>query len=536
MGAPMGAALLVSLALLAQQPPAPGPEFDAGFASITEKDVLVHLTEIASPELEGRDSPSEGLTRAGDYIIGRLKAAGVEPGGPNQSYRMSYSLAGIGERPFEIPVPEQCLLAMQPKGADEVTFVLEEDFVPLPHCPGEGEGPLTFFGFGITEADDKRYDDLKGKNCKGEIVMILEGEPRSKKLFEGPVITRASNVYSKAKALEERGAHGVLVVRRAPSEVPKGLDGKPVAPPALGYRYTWAPWNPDAPGVVEPYTGGDVHVGIPVLEISESAATRLLGEDVTELAGKIESTGKPVRRARENVRVSVRADFAKKPVQLDNVVGLVRGTDAKLAQEYVVLGAHYDHIGVDAWGRVGCGADDNGSGSASLVELAEAFALCRPKRSLLFAWFSAEEDGELGSLEFCKNPPVAKNSMVAMLNMDMIGCVADDEVVVLGCRENPEFEDVLKDARKLRPTQLKKVETDKGYDLWERSDHYSFHKIGIPVLFFLESGKDSDNPDYHTYRDTLAVVSVTKIARVTHLVFNTAWLIANDPQRPPPPH
>src|SRR5262249_14719858 len=161
------------------------------------KDVLVHLTEIAAPELEGRDSPSEGLTRAGDYIIGRLKAAGIEPGGPDQSYRMSYSLSEVWNHPFEVPVPERCLLSMQSKGEDEVVFALEEDFVPLPRCPGEGEGPLTFFGFGITEADDKRYDDLKGKNCNGEIVMILEGEPRSKKLFDGPEVTRASDVYTK---------------------------------------------------------------------------------------------------------------------------------------------------------------------------------------------------------------------------------------------------------------------------------------------------------------------------------------------------
>src|SRR5439155_5523803 len=130
--------------------------------------------------------------------IGCLKSAGVEPGS-EQGYRMTYTV----EHPA--PIPEQCLLAMKLEGSDELTFTLDQDYVPLPSCPGEGEGPLTFFGFGITESDEKRYDDLKGRNCKGEIVMVIESEPRSKKLFEGPEITKAADVYSKVKALEERG-------------------------------------------------------------------------------------------------------------------------------------------------------------------------------------------------------------------------------------------------------------------------------------------------------------------------------------------
>jgi hypothetical protein len=521
----------ILLALLQSKGSEDEKPLDEGFASITEKDLLKHVTELAAPQLEGRDTPSEGLTRAGEYVISRLKAAGIAPGASDTSYRMEYSWSDIMGVMLSVPVPEQCLLSMMPKGGDEVVFTLEDDFVPLPSCPGEGEGPLTFFGFGITESDEKRYDDLKGKNCKGEIVMILESEPRSKKLFDGPAITKAGDVYAKVKSLEERGARGILVVRRSPEEQPKGADGKPLAPTPIGFRYTWALWNKESQQPTR-----EINAGIPVLEINEATATKLLGEDVNELAAKIESGGKPVRRDRKEVVVSLRAGLEKRAVMADNIVGLLRGSDPQLAEEYVVLGAHLDHIGVDGWGRIACGADDNGSGSAGLIELAEALALAKPRRSVLFVWFSGEEDDLLGSKAFCRHPPVPKESIVAMLNMDMIGRLEEAEVWVLGTAPNPAFDDVLKEAKKLRPTQIKKVETGKGQEDWERSDQFSFHQIGIPVLFFFEGAIDADNPDYHTYRDTVERLSISKMSRITRLVFNTAWLIANDPKRPPPPH
>ncbi len=515
------------LALLLPLGAGAGEELAAGFESITEKDVLVHVTELAAPQLEGRDSPSEGLTRAGDYIISRLKAAGVEPGGPDQGFRMPYT------RHFAAPVPARCALMLELEGGETVSFALEEDFVPLPGCPGEGHGPLSFHGFGITGSEERRYDDLKGRNCKGEVVMVLESEPRHKKLFEGPEITAAGDVYAKIRTLEERGAAGVLVVRRPPAEEPKGADGKPLAPAALGYRYTWADWNTGAPDVKEAAHGTTVE--IPVLEVSAAAATRILGEDVLELAANIEKTGKPLRREPKERKVTLSAEFAPQDVPLDNIVGLVRGTDPAVAGEYVVLGAHYDHIGVDGWGRIGCGADDNASGSAGLLELAEGFALSRPRRSLLFAWFSAEEDGLIGSRSFCDNPPVPREALIAMLNMDMIGRCEEGEVVVVGTHLNPGFEDVLKEAKKLRATQIKKVVTNKGIDLWGRSDQAPFHDLGIPALFFTEGEIDADNPDYHTYRDTIDRLSIPKVTRTTRLVYNTAWLIANAPERPPRP-
>lgn len=519
---------LLVLLLLAAPPgqETPTQDFETGFASITEEDLRVHVTELASPQLEGRDSPSDGLFRAGEYIRGRLEAAGIGPGGPNGSYRQGYTL----ER--SAPEPGECLLTVQlGKGAEgETTFELEKDYVPYPSCPGEGEGRLVFFGFGITESAEKRYDDLRGKNCQGEIVMILEGEPRHKKLFEGPEVTKAADAYTKIKDLEDRGARGVLIVRRKPAESPKGLDGKPVEPTEIGFRHTWARWN---------YAGlqakQDINAKIPVLEITEAVASELLGEDVAALAAKIDSGGKPVRKERKDVTVSMRSGLTRKRVPIDNMVGFLRGSDPAVAEEFLVLGAHYDHIGVDSWGRVGCGADDNGSGSSGLLEIAEAMALAQPRRSIYFVWFSAEEDGLLGSEDFSEHTPVPMSSIVTMLNVDMIGRCAEDEVVVVGTHLNPALENVLKEARKLKPLGLKKVHTDKGIDLWDRSDQYHFSKHGVPALFFTEGAIDADNPDYHVFSDTVDKLSLKKMAKITRFLFNTAWLIANAPERPPSP-
>jgi hypothetical protein len=519
-------ALLLPLAfLLPQEGPGTGGH-EVGFASIEEKDLFVHVSELASPELEGRDSPSDGLLRAGDYLIERLKAAGFQPGVGGASFRQNYTVKRMA------PVAGGCLLAAKPKDGDEFEFTLEKEFVPLPHATGEAEGTLSFYGYGITESGE-RYDDLHGKNMKGEVVMILEGEPRSKKLFDGPEVTKAADVYSKLKALEERGARGVLVVRRPPEpskgQPRKGFNGRVIAPTEIGFRHTWASW------VNREDAAHSATLGIPALEIDLATATKLLGEDVGELAAKIDSTGKPVRRQREDLFVTLKSGVSEQLVPIDNIVGILPGADAALAKEMLVLGAHYDHIGVDARGRIGCGADDNGSGSAGLVELAEAFALSKPKRSIVCVWFSAEEDGLVGSEEFCARPPIDLSLVVAMLNVDMIGRCAEDEAYVIGTHFNPALEDVLKDAKKLKPTQLKKVFTDKGLDLWERSDQAAFHRKGIPALFFTEGAIDAENPDYHTFDDTVDKLSLTKMARITRLMFNLAWLIAEAPERPPKP-
>jgi Zn-dependent M28 family amino/carboxypeptidase len=231
-------------------------------------------------------------------------------------------------------------------------------------------------------------------------------------------------------------------------------------------------------------------------------------------------------------------------LRVDNVAGLVRGSDPARAGEVVVIGAHYDHVGVDDRGRVGLGADDNASGTAALLELARALAEARPARSVACVAFAGEEDGLLGSAAFCEHPPWAMAgavgaeppaTVIAMLNMDMIGRGKRDSVAVIGLEQNPDLGKLLERAQRLEPSGVTRLVTRGGAELWERSDHFSFHQIGVPVLFFFEGLPISDNPDYHTWRDTLEQLDFDKIARTTRLVYNTAWLLANDADKPAPP-
>ena len=495
-----------------------------GWETITDEDLLRHLVEVASPELEGRDSPSLGLDRAADYLERALAEADVLGGAGDGSFRLGFA------REYTVPDPAGCALEFRrgDGGAFE-PLVVGEDVVALPYCEGAASGELVFAGFGITDSKE-RYDDLRSVRVRDKIALIVEGEPRHKRLFDGPPVTPDADVHGKVENLRDAGAVGVLVARRPLDAATEREGGPPLEPPALGFRYSWAYWFEPRP---MPMRKRELEV--PVFEISMAAASRLLGDDVDALARKIEKSGKPPRRSPGGVQVRMKTAFHRQERTMDNIVGLVPGADPDLADEYVVLGAHYDHLGVDPWGRIGYGADDNGSGTAALLELAEALAVAQPRRSVLVAFFAAEEDGLIGSRWFCSAPPVAASAMVAMINMDMLGRGETDELYVLGTDQTPAFEDVLDRAKKLHETRVRKVYTGKGRGFWERSDHFSFHEIGVPVLFFFENYPESENPDYHTYRDTIETLDLEKVLRSTRFVFNTAWLIANDDGAPPRP-
>jgi hypothetical protein len=520
-------ALLAACAVLAlggatRQAPGKGKASDPGTAaleSITADEVRAHLVALASGTLEGRDTPSLGLSRAAEHLQRALETAGLRGAGKDGSYRLPFEL--------ELPAPDaaRCALSWSLDGSEQAALTLGTDYVPYPGQDGSAEGELVFLGFGI-DGGRGAYNDVKGE-LKGKIALVLEGEPAHKTLFEGAEISEYADLRAKLARLESAGVAGVLVARTPPR-----ADGAPEAErPAvagIGFRSTFAQWPKETPR--EP-----LRAELPVLELRAEAASLLLGESVLELAAAIEKSGKPLRRDPPGRSVRLRAASSKQRVAIDNVGAILPGSDAQLASQYVVLGAHYDHIGVDARGRIGYGADDNGSGCAALLELAQAVALQPLKRSVLVLFFAGEEDGLLGSQALCRNPPVPLSSMAAMLNLDMLGRGKVDEVAVLGTDQNPGFEKLLQRAQRVKAHRVKRVLIGQARELWERSDHASFHAVGVPTLFFFESGKVDDNPDYHTWRDTLDQVDAEKVARSARLALVCAQLIGNDEERPPAP-
>jgi len=505
-----------------------------GAGTIERKGIEAHVGFLAAPGMEGRDTPSEGLRRAARYVAGRFAEFGLEPApdsvalltelGREEGYEDAEGeVVPSFLRPFrlrhETPAGESCSL-MLIDGGEQRAFDCGSDYVPLSSCEGSARGELVFAGFGIRSSHEK-YDDLKGLRLKGAVALIFDGEPRHKKKFDGEETTEAASLWSKLEDLAGEGVAGVLVARRAP-------EGSEDEENRLDFRHSFARF----PGENEPRLPQSRP---PVLEIAMECASELLGTDAVELAGKMDRSGRPTKVKLKGREISMDSRTTRRDVRVDNVVGVIRGSDEALCGEYVLLGAHYDHIGVDPRGRVGCGADDNASGTAGMLAVVEALAADPPRRSILACAFAGEEDGLLGSREIAQRLPVERGKVVAMINLDMLGFGDADEVAVLGTKQNPELEQLLTRAKRLSKTGVREVVTGKGEDLFQRSDHYSFHQIGLPVLFFFEGLPISRNKDYHTWRDRLEGLDTEKITRSARLVYNTVWLLATDDERPPPP-
>jgi hypothetical protein len=535
---------------------APGVGFAGGFSTIVEADLERDVRALSSPALEGRDTPSLGLESAARLIEERFRRAGLafapdsevvsrevapsdppaagEPARPGQGN----SVTGTFRRPFQRRLAEPdragCSLSLAggAPGAKASELQLLRDFVPVRGFGGEAEGDLVFAGYGIQSKSEK-YDDLAGLKLKGRIALIVEGEPRTDRRFDGPELSPAASLWEKIDALAAAGVAGVLAVRRPPEAAPPA-KAKPAAgaeaagDPGLSFRSTWAEFNGVAPDPPSKHT-------LPMLEVSMRCAAELLGQDVEALAARIDKSVHPVRAAGALRRVRMRSKTSESMVRIDNVVGLIHGADPALAEQYVVVGAHYDHVGIDDRGRIGCGADDNASGVAAMLEIAEALASAGPRRSVWCCAFAGEEDGLLGSKAFCAHLPVPKDRIVAMINLDMIGRGDATEVAALGVVQNPAFERLIARARSLKPCGLREVVVRQGEDLFERSDHFSFHQIGVPTLFFFEGLPLDKNKDYHTWRDTADKLDLGKMLNTTRLVYNATWILTEDDERPPPP-
>ena len=505
-------------------PAGEGGSAAAGLATIAEQDLSGHLDVLASPGLEGRDSPSLGLELAARYLAARFEELGLEPLGAD-GYRHGFAVTA------PVPDPEGCRLELTLADGSARRFELGHDFVPVPGCEGQAEGELVFLGFGIDDSRE-RFDEVPAR-LRGKIALVIEAEPRHKRRFDGEEVSDHAALWSKLADLESAGVEGVIVMRRAPPPdqgLPPGLREE--GGPDIAFRYQFATW------VGEPTLPRPRRALPPVLEVDASCAAALLGTDVEELALKADRSGRPPRHkpaSGDKRALRLAASTRQGQVQVANVVGLLPGGDPALAAEHVVLGAHYDHVGVDERGRIGHGADDNASGTAALLELAQAFSVAPTRRSLVFCAFAGEEKGLLGSKAFCADPPLALESVVCMLNMDMLGRGERSEVAVLGVEHNPALEDLVDRARKEARTGVRKLVLRQGQELWERSDHFSFHERGLPTLFFLEGLPLERNADYHTWRDTTERLDIGKIANTTRLVFQTAWLLANADERPPRP-
>jgi hypothetical protein len=460
---------------------------------------IEHVKYLASPELKGRGAGTPGLQRASEYIADRFREFKLQPAGDSNSYWQAFQVT-TGAKPG----PDNQL--------DRLT--LNQDYAPLSFSSnGKVTSPVIFAGYGIT-ATEFQYDDYAHLDVKDKIVLVLRYEPKSFNKGTGRqrAYTHHASLVSKAINARNHGAKAVVLVN--------GQTDSKEGDSLIRFGTVSGPEN----------------VGILMVQVKNSVADdwlRSSKKSISEMQRQMNEKPEPASFALPvDLRITMQVDIKREHASVRNVVGYLPGR----SKEYVVIGAHYDHLGLgnesslapSQIGKVHPGADDNASGTAGLLELARLFSSRRSElnRGVLFIGFAGEEIGLLGSSYWVNHPTVPIENATAMINMDMIGRVATgthSKLYIGGTGTASMFEPMLKQAA--APYDFK---IDYSQDGYSASDHTSFAAKSIPVLFFF-SGLHGD---YHKPSDTWEKISGTASAKVVNLVYDVASRLTADPNRP----
>lgn len=511
-----------------------------GVASITTEDLSRHLGFLASDDLQGRDTGTEGLQRAAEYVANELRRLQLKPVGDAGTYFQNYRLVSR-------QLTDSTQITVANAGGQIALFRFNEDFFPYLQRLQDGHetitGEVAFVGYGIS-APEYQYDDFAGLDLKDKIVVALRHEPQTPDTsarFEGKEKTRYGYINVKARAAETAGAKAIIIVNTPNDSGPSYQDEF-----KLIIDYLAQP-QMRLVGKQEEETAEGIKIVLADGKLAE-ALLQGSGKSLSQLQTQIDATLKPSSFILERQSLALTIAVKTKPVQASNILAMLEGSDPQLKKEVVVYSAHLDHVGVNASGEIFNGADDDASGSSAVLEIAEAFAAGtrKPKRSMLFVWFTGEEKGLLGSEYYSENPVVALDNTVANLNMDMVGRVrqpgdsnpknaglAEDQTIyVVGGHQNPELQALNEtsahevglfcDYRYGDPNHPKRV--------YYRSDHYNFARHGVPVLFFTTG----EHEDYHQVTDDIEKIDFGKMRRVAQMAFLTGWQVANQAKRVKP--
>jgi len=488
----------------------------AGSPDFSAERYLGHIKYLASPELKGRESGSPELEKAARYIEAQFKADGLKPiDGKNylQAFEVTTS-AKLGKQNHF----DSIVTANRP--AVTKTLQLKTDYIPFNFSAhGKATGSVAFAGYGIT-APEYNYDDYSGLDVKGKFVVVLAHEPQEydeKSVFEGKIYTDHSQYYSKASNARKHGAAGVILisdrVNHPVKDGERAEDGDELE--AFGA------------------TAGPNDAGIPFVQVKESAVEpwfRAAGKDLMAVEKEIDSSGKPRSFALPGVEIHETVDVERVVKTVHNVIAWLPGQ----TDEYVIIGAHYDHLGLGGQfslapslaGTVHPGADDNASGTAGVIELAGHFSMLpTPKRGIIFMTFAGEELGLLGSGYYANHPELPLAKAVTMINMDMIGRVRDGKLYVGGAGTGDTLRKDLDEITPHFPALHVDYSDNSGYG---SSDHTSFTAKQVPVLFFF-SGLHGD---YHKPSDTWDKIDAKSAVRVLQLVAGITDHIDSESARP----
>jgi hypothetical protein len=473
----------------------------ADTGSADPKKYLDDIKVLASPSMEGRGAGTRGIVRAADYIEQRYRSLGLQPAGSKSFFQPFTVITGAklkdGNR----------LEVADAKSKQELK--LNQDFVPFSFsASGEAAGPVVFAGYGAT-APEFGYDDYADLDVKDKIVVLLRYEPAGFAAKSGNAgLTQHSQLVSKAINARNHGAKAVILVNGKLDDKEEDLLTK------FGS------------------VNGPENAGIVIVQVKNDAANAWFAAAGKSLAGiqtQINSSSTPASFEFSDVhRISLAVNIEKTRATVNNVLAYLPGK----TDEYIIIGAHYDHLGygnVDSLapsqiGQIHPGADDNASGTAGVLELARLLAPRKGQlqRGILFADFAGEELGLLGSAEWVKEPTLPLDKAVAMINMDMIGRIKDEKVFIGGTGTGATFKELLDGEKTKFPFHFEYSAS--GY---AASDHTSFVGRKIPVLFFF-SGLHSD---YHKPSDTWDKIDAPDAAKLLDFIDDVALKIDSASQR-----
>ena len=457
---------------------------------ITQGELKDHVKYLSSDSLKGRMTGSRGDSLAAVYIRRQLEKAGLVPltGDGFQKFSVTDKVVA-GERNF-----------LSVEGRD---FRPTDDFMPFGFSGNSSlEAPVVFAGYGfVINNDSLKWNDYGNYDVKGKWVLVLRGDPEPEKSVSGFIPFNSDR--DKAMTAKDMGAKGVLLVSGPAGDAEDTFDG---------------------------LSRGEYSVEIPVLRTKRRVADLILKKTNNTLEGlekKIKTT-KETTAFDTKTTVKAGSEVIRQASMTRNVIMVLPGEDDSLKNEYVIIGGHFDHLGMGGSSSrvrdtiaVHPGADDNASGISSMIELAERFSLTRGshKRSLVFAAFSGEEEGLLGSKYFADNPLMDLSGVNAMINLDMVGRLRDSSALQVGGVGTAEG---LRDkVRSLADTNIIRLSfSDEGYG---PSDHSSFYGKNIPVLFFSTGA----HLDYHTPEDTWDKINYDGMKEVSDLIFRIAGDMAN---------
>lgn len=498
--------------------PAPAPTVALESGPPTATELRRDLFAFADDSMRGRETGTPDARRAAQFIAARLQALGLEPAGDSiyfQHVPLVRQLLGAGTR-FAVAI-----------GRDTTVLRVADDVVPVvnlgagaPEPRRAADGDLVFAGYGIY-APALHRDDLtpvSKMDLRGKVVVVVQGAPAN-----ADSVTRA-----KLESQAELSARLGRLAPMRPAAIVILMSGKAAefyaeAAPELLRSVSAAGRSEVASDTERPLPMlvlGIARPGSPLLPAGWPA-----NDSVQALAGR---------------RFIGRAEVQREPFTAYNVVATIRGTDARLARTYVAYGAHYDHIGVQTavnGDSIANGADDDGSGTTTLLSVARAMREHPPRRSVLFVWHVGEEKGLLGSSYFADHPTVPIDSVVAQLNADMVGRNAPDLLYVVGPVAAPNGQSKVLgtvvdsvNAAEPRPFGIDRSYDDPNHPehLYERSDHFMYARKGVPIVFFTTGL----HADYHKVSDEPAKIDYDKMSRIARLLLDVGTAVGNRDTRP----